>query len=418
MLVDVNPVLAAQYSARNTVPLETVFANSGKKAWWLCDVCAYEWEAVIASRNAGRGCPSCAGKVATPKNGLTYLFPDIAKWYHPTKNKKPVEAITVSSHYKAWWFCENDHEYQAQVFNKTRQLDGCPICSGRYASKGNNLAEDNPVLAAEFDLVKNAPLTAADFTPRSSKKVWWVCKEEHSWIASILHRNRDEHDCPYCVNHTVSPTNNLLVRYPKVAAEFDLEKNQGLTSAMVMPGSSTPRWWLCKKGHSWEASPASRTGSRSYGCPECSATPRTSRIESALREGIREDSVLTGIGTEYNVYLDIRSGRNRRMAVDIHGYYEGIPIVVEYDSWWWHSGVGNKEGYASSCERDTRKTNALLNAGYLVIRVREDRSDGALPFLELSHPRLFQVPFNYLIERFDTTSVRHEMYAWLKNIVI
>ncbi|MBQ4587207.1 MAG: zinc-ribbon domain-containing protein, partial [Clostridia bacterium] len=36
-------------------------ANSHKKAWWKCDK-GHEWQARIASRNKGSGCPYCSGR--------------------------------------------------------------------------------------------------------------------------------------------------------------------------------------------------------------------------------------------------------------------------------------------------------------------------------------------------------------------
>lgn len=39
--------------------------GSGKKVWWKCSVCGYEWCAEISSRNKGSGCPKCARR---PKN--------------------------------------------------------------------------------------------------------------------------------------------------------------------------------------------------------------------------------------------------------------------------------------------------------------------------------------------------------------
>lgn len=33
--------------------------GSGKKAWWVCSKCGYEWLAEISSRNKGSGCPNC-----------------------------------------------------------------------------------------------------------------------------------------------------------------------------------------------------------------------------------------------------------------------------------------------------------------------------------------------------------------------
>jgi hypothetical protein len=34
-------------------------SGTNRKAWWLCGE-GHEWDAVIASRNDGRGCPGCA----------------------------------------------------------------------------------------------------------------------------------------------------------------------------------------------------------------------------------------------------------------------------------------------------------------------------------------------------------------------
>ena len=34
--------------------------GSGKKAWWKCSQCGYEWQTGIASRTKGHGCPKCS----------------------------------------------------------------------------------------------------------------------------------------------------------------------------------------------------------------------------------------------------------------------------------------------------------------------------------------------------------------------
>ena len=39
-----------------------VAVGSGKKAWWQCNICGHEWEAVIGSRSKGSGCPKCSKK--------------------------------------------------------------------------------------------------------------------------------------------------------------------------------------------------------------------------------------------------------------------------------------------------------------------------------------------------------------------
>ena len=34
--------------------------KSGKKVWWKCSTCGFEWETEIRNRTNGHGCPKCA----------------------------------------------------------------------------------------------------------------------------------------------------------------------------------------------------------------------------------------------------------------------------------------------------------------------------------------------------------------------
>ena len=47
-----------------------------------------------------------------------------------------------------------------------------------------------------------------------------------------------------------------------------MEKNSPLLPTQVMPGAHRKVWWRCPKGHSWQASVASRVTSNA-GCPFC-----------------------------------------------------------------------------------------------------------------------------------------------------
>jgi len=59
----INPNLSNQWHLTRNGRLTpgNVTANSGRKVWWTCDK-GHEWQATIANRNRGRGCPYCAGK--------------------------------------------------------------------------------------------------------------------------------------------------------------------------------------------------------------------------------------------------------------------------------------------------------------------------------------------------------------------
>ncbi|MFH1321471.1 MAG: zinc-ribbon domain-containing protein [Bacteroidota bacterium] len=75
-LEGVNPKLAKEWNDTKNGILspKDVFANAHRKVWWKCNK-EHEWEALIDSRNQGRGCPYCTGKLVDKSNCLkTLLF--------------------------------------------------------------------------------------------------------------------------------------------------------------------------------------------------------------------------------------------------------------------------------------------------------------------------------------------------------
>lgn len=394
LLIAVNPKLVAEWhpNKNDILSLDSIYANSGKKAWWQCSTCGYAWEAVIASRNAGRGCPNCAGKVPNETNSLVSLYPEIAAQYS-SRNNKPVETLTQISHKKVWWQCSEspEHEWEAIVMNRVRQGDGCPYCSGRYATKENNLAVKYPELAAEFNLEKNYPLTPYNVTSSSPRRFWWKCAKDHEWQSARV-RLGIVQSCPYCVGRKATHDNHLGITDPEVAKQYHPTKNL-VSLEKIRYGSRTRRWWICEESHEWESSVSSRTRIRGTGCPECSPTPRTSKIEIEIRKALEEAKVLSGIQKTYNAF--ITTVANKRLSVDVLGTsLSGKQVVVEYDSWWWHSGKGRNDPYAIPERRDTIKTQALLDSGYTVIRVRESRADVTLPLIPLQNDNLVQINWN------------------------
>jgi hypothetical protein len=65
----------------------------------------------------------------------------------------------------------------------------------------------------------------------------------------------------------VPGVNDLQTINPDLATEWDSEKNGDLRPEMVAANSAKKVWWLCKKGHSWQAALFSRN--RGTGCPHC-----------------------------------------------------------------------------------------------------------------------------------------------------
>jgi DNA-binding XRE family transcriptional regulator len=72
-------------------------------------------------------------------------------------------------------------------------------------------------LLPEFHPTKNGGLRLQDLTPRSSKKVWWICSEGHEWQTRVYCRTRGT-NCPYCFGREKNklPLNEWVSRNKKI----------------------------------------------------------------------------------------------------------------------------------------------------------------------------------------------------------
>ncbi|MEE0839988.1 MAG: zinc-ribbon domain-containing protein, partial [Acutalibacteraceae bacterium] len=269
-LQTVNPDLAKEWNYNKNFGLNPmdVLPKSGKKVWWVCSN-GHEWQATIAHRNDGSGCPYCSGRyVITGENDLKTINPDLANEWNYKRNGslKPAHFL-ANSHEKVWWKCSNGHEWQATIDSRNTGR-GCPYCASQKILKGyNDLLTINPTLAKEWNHEKNDKLTPSDVMPNSNKKVWWKCSNGHEWQAMVSSRNKGA-CCPYCSGrYAVKGENDLQTVNPTLANDWNYEKNDGLTPMDVLPNSNKKVWWKCNKGHEWQARVADRNKGR--GCPIC-----------------------------------------------------------------------------------------------------------------------------------------------------
>ena len=129
-----------------------------------------------------------------------------------------------------------------------------------------NLKAVNPSLASQWHPTKNDTLRPKDVTPMSNKKVWWKCAEGHEWTTTIANGSKGQ-GCPDCGRTRVSKEYNLEVANKNVAAQWHPTKNGTLSPKDVTPGSTKKVWWICDKGHEYQARVYNRSKGR--GCPYC-----------------------------------------------------------------------------------------------------------------------------------------------------
>ena len=171
---------------------------SHTKVWWKCKE-GHSWDAMIANRvKHNRGCPYCAHqRPITGETDLASQYPELAREWHPTKNKVSPSEVMPRTHKKAWWICERGHEWDAVISSRVAGV-GCPYCANKKVLKGyNDLATIDPELAKEWHPSKNGSLTASDVTPASGANVWWVCSYGHEYQARVYGRKAGS-GCPKC----------------------------------------------------------------------------------------------------------------------------------------------------------------------------------------------------------------------------
>jgi len=269
-LQTVNPAVASQWhpTKNNELTPDRVAANRSKKAWWVCDK-GHSWEAVISSRNRGRGCPYCGNRaVLAGYNDLATLRPDIAaQWYQPRNRDLKPNNVTVYSSRKVWWICHCRHRWKATVANRSNG-NGCPLCVNKVVVVGvNDLSTLRPDIAKQWDDTNNGSLTPEDVTIGSSRKVWWICERGHSYEATIVARTHGS-QCPYCVGkRPIVGETDFATVHPELLDEWDTERNVKYTPQGITAASHKEIWWRCPEGHRWKAAAYHRHAGN--GCPVC-----------------------------------------------------------------------------------------------------------------------------------------------------
>jgi hypothetical protein len=175
--------------------------GSGQRVWWQCSE-GHEWQALIASRTQGKGCPFCAGNRVSADMSLAAKRPDIAREWHRAKNRSLTpHDVTPGSGKVVWWRCAiHDCEWRAKVQKRTGEGQRCPMCSGFRAGPETSLAARYPKIARQWHPSRNRSLTPDQVLAASRKSVWWQCGHVagHVWQARIDQRTLLGSDCPYC----------------------------------------------------------------------------------------------------------------------------------------------------------------------------------------------------------------------------
>lgn len=348
------PLFANEWDYEKNKPLmpEKVASGSHVKVWWKCSY-GHEWTATVSGRTSkNTGCPYCAGtQVLFGFNDLQSKYPEVAKEWHPTKNKPMMPTdVTAHSGKKVWWLGRCGHEWQMPISDRTSdQSSGCPYCVNKTVLSGfNDLATSHPEIAKEWHPTKNMNLKPSEVTYGSEIKVWWLGKCGHEWQQAINQRISNKSSCPYCSNSRVLVGfNDLATTHPELAKEWHPTKNGNLKPTDITYGYGKKVWWKCSNGHEWETKCNVRACGGT-GCPFC-----TSKGTSLPEQGVA-------------YYLEQVCSVEQRIKIDkqeVDVYLPEYRIGIEYDGRFYHQ--------LSRVQKDKRKDEILIKNGITVIRIKE-----------------------------------------------
>lgn len=296
------PDLAAQWHpTKNQKTPDAVTCGSGDMVWWFLPYddpitgkhFGFEWEARIADRVRGNGCPFLTeNKVWTGFNDLATRFPSLICEWHPSKNEKTPYEVACFSHDKAWWYLHYydsdtekyfDFEWEAEISARAAGHQ-CPFLTGHAVYPGfNDLATQRPDLAAQWHPTLNGDVTPFSVAFHSNDNAWWLYPYDDPetgkhfdfvWESKIDNRTR-EPGCPFLTGKAVYPGfNDLATKRPDLAAQWHPTLNDDVTPFSVACHSNDRVWWLYRYDDPetgkhfdfvWKSVINSRT--RDSGCP-------------------------------------------------------------------------------------------------------------------------------------------------------
>ena len=249
-----------------------VTVSSSKIVWWMCEL-GHEWEARIAERKRGRGCPQCKKETRTsfPEQAIYFyiksVFSDAVNGYKHDKKWEIdifIPSINFGIEYDGIYYHKDKANFESEKDNYLRSK-GITIL--RVKEKEGNTTEcyrEGDVIycgyhlkGSQFDAVVKSCL---DYISEN------ITKKAHSISIDI---EKDRFDI-YDLYIKGIKENSLHAIYPDISAQWHPERNKNLKPDMIKPHSKKRVWWKCNKGHEheWEATIGSRVIGR--GCPFCS----------------------------------------------------------------------------------------------------------------------------------------------------
>ena len=360
-----NPELTKEWYYEKNLDLKPwqVTYASAKKVWWLCQNiceiggCIHAYRSTIAHKSNGSGCIFCNPGGKNPlfcyHKSLAYLWPNVAKMWHPTKNidLTPAE-VTAKSHKSAWFRCPKTncsmnctHDFSALITNvvaagnRNENMNGCPFCSGKSGEicKHLSLAFLFPKVASELHPTKNIDVKPETIFPRSGLLLWFKCEKtfecgcEHAYQTNVSEKTRpdDPTGCHHCSGHRFCEHLSLAGTNPELTSEWDFIHNSE-TPLDFSYGSGKIVYWICPNDptHGYQCSIQERTCD-GKSCPICHATTET-KLNDFLTK-LKNQKTKKMFNIKWTYYVDWCKSKITKRKLPFDFVIVELNIIIELD---------------------------------------------------------------------------------------
>ncbi len=245
-----------------------VMVHSGKKIHWICPL-GHKYIASPNERMTGRGCTQCDKENHTsfPEQAIFFYFSQLFK---DAENRCIIDGyefdiyipdIKMAIEYDGIYFHRGDaakeRERRKNAYCKAHGITLYRVKEVEQdtKSKQNIFYRHLPDNGMNLDRIITELLKIAIENSGNSSRTYKVDTTADRF--SIRSR------------YIVALKERSIERlYPELAKEWDYSKNGGISPSSVTVGSHEKVWWVCPKGHSYEAAVHKRTN-EGTGCPYC-----------------------------------------------------------------------------------------------------------------------------------------------------
>lgn len=192
-----NVVISRQKGKARQIDPELIQADSHKKYWFYCFY-DHLYQASPAELLAATDkCGDCAllpDNVDDAREGLA------DQWFQERNGERTPWNTSAGFRSKVWWKCAAgpDHEWQAEVYQRSVKGTGCPFCANKQVSVTNCLKTIYPELAKLMHACDNGGRIAKDVLATTTKPIKWRCSCSGTYERPIQHMLTRGINCIAC----------------------------------------------------------------------------------------------------------------------------------------------------------------------------------------------------------------------------